>query len=97
MPGNGSLIGVERTFDLYLGGCATQTSESDVVSHIRDPCNIEAKFEELQCSSNFFKAFKITVKAFEKENLLFALIWPRGVFINYYFKPRVAKSHDRRN
>ena len=97
MPGNGSLIGVERIFDLYLGGCATQTSESDVLSHIRDQCNIEAKCEELQCSSNYFKAFKITVKASEKEKLLSASIWPRGVFINNYFKPRVAQSHGRRN
>ena len=34
--GNGSLIGVERTLDLYLGGCGIQTSVSDVVSHISD-------------------------------------------------------------
>ena len=57
MPGKGSLICVERTLDLYEGGCATQTFVSDVVSHISDQCNKEAKCEELQCSSNYFNAF----------------------------------------
>ena len=44
---HGSLVGVESIFDLYLGGCATQTSDSDVLSHIRDQCNKEAKCEAL--------------------------------------------------
>ena len=54
-------------FYLYLGECATQTSESDVLSHIRYQCIIEAKCEPLQCSSNDFKAFEITLKASKKE------------------------------
>ena len=95
LPGNGSLIGVERIFDLYLDGCATQTSGSDVLSHIRDQCIVKANFEALQCSSNYFKAFKITVNASEKEKLFSASIWPRGVIINIYFKPRLAQLHGR--
>ena len=97
LPGNGGLIGVERIFDLYLGGCATHTSIGDALSHIKDQCNINAECEALQCSSRFFKAFKITVKASEKEKLLSASIWPRGVFINNYFKPRVAQTQVRDN
>ena len=93
---NGSLIGMERTIDLNLGGCATQTSQSDVLSYVRDQCIIDAKCEELQCISNYFKAFKITVKVYEKEKLLSGSILPRGVINNYYFKPRVAHSHGRR-
>ena len=97
LPGNGSLFGVQRTFDLYLGGCATQSSESNVLSHITDQCNTEAKCEELQCSSIYFKAFNITVEASEKEKLYTESIWPRGVFFNYYFKPCVAQTHGGRN
>ena len=85
LPGNGSLMGVERPFVLYLGEFAIQTSEIDVFSHIRDQCNIETKREALQCSSCYFKAFKITVKASEKEKLLSASIWLGGVFINKLF------------
>ena len=33
LPGNGGLIGVERIYDLYLGGRAFETSEIDVLSH----------------------------------------------------------------
>ena len=84
-------------FDLYLGGCATQTSESYVLSHIRDQCNNEDKCEALQCSSNYFKAFKISVKASEKEKLISASIWPNCVFFNNYFEPRVVQSHGRHN
>ena len=69
----------------------------DVLSHIRDQCNIEAKCVALQCSSSYFKAFKITVKTSEKEKILSASIWPRDVFINNYLKPRVTQSHDRGN
>ena len=94
LPGND---GVERIFDLYLDGCATQTSDSDVLSHIRHQSYIGAKCEEFLCSSNCFKVFKITCKASEKEKLLSASTWPRGVLINDYFKPRVAQSHGRRN
>ena len=97
LPGNGGLIGVERTIDLYLGGCATHTSVSDVLSHVEDKCNLNAECEALQCSSRYFKAFKLTVKASEKEKLLSASIWPRGVFINNYFKPRVAQTQARDN
>ena len=30
LPSNGGLIGVERVFELYLGGCAIHMSVSDV-------------------------------------------------------------------
>ena len=86
-----------RIFHLYLSGCATQTSEIDVLSHIRDQCNIEAECEALQCSYIYFKVFKITVKASEKDKLLSESTLPTGVFINNYFKPRVAQSPGRRN
>ena len=92
LPGNGGLIGVERIIYLYLSGCGIHRSVSDVLSHIKDQCNINAKCEALQCSSRYSKAFKITVEAFEKEKLLSASIWPRNVFINNYFKPRVAQT-----
>ena len=52
LPGNGSLIGVDRNVDFYLGGCATQTSVSDVVSHISDQSNMDTKCKELQCNIN---------------------------------------------
>ena len=65
------------------------------MSHIRDQCNVDAKCEALECSSYYFKSFKITVKASEKEKLLSATTWPKGVIINNYFKPRVAQSHGR--
>ena len=97
LPGNGGLTGVELTIDLYLGGCATHTSVSDVLSHVEDKCNINAECEALQGNSRYFKAFKLTVKASEKEKLLSASIWPRGVFINNYFKPRVAQAQVRDN
>ena len=64
---------------MYLGGCDYQTSETDFLSHIKEQCNIEAKYEALQSRFSYFKAFKITVKASEKEKLLSAWIWPRGV------------------
>ena len=38
LPGNGSLIGVERNLDLYLGECAIGTSESGVFTNIRAQC-----------------------------------------------------------
>ena len=47
LPGNDGLIGVERTIDLYVGGCAIHTSVSDVLSHIEDQCNIKAECEAL--------------------------------------------------
>ena len=95
MLGNGTLIGVERIFDMYLGGCAIQTFVINVLSHNRDQCNIEAKCEALQSSFSYLKAIKINVKASEKEKLLFASIWPRIVLIDNYFKHRVALSYGR--
>ena len=78
MPGNGSLIGVERIYDLYLGECDIQTSETDVLSHIKEQCNTEAKCEALQSRSIYFKAFKIAVKASEKEKPRVAQAHGRG-------------------
>ena len=81
LPGKCSLFGVERIFYFHLGRCANLTSEIDVLTHIKAQFTIEAKFESLECNSVYFNSFKITVKAFEKEKLLSALIWPRGVLI----------------
>ena len=57
LHGNGSLIGMKRIFDLYLIGCAIQTSEIEVLSYIRDQCKIETKCEAPQCCSSFFSKF----------------------------------------
>ena len=95
LPGNGGLIGVERTIDLHLGGCTIHTSVSDVLSHIEDQCIINAECEVLQCSSRYSKALKITVEVSEKEELHSASIWLRVVFINNCFKPCVAQTQVR--
>ena len=48
LPVNGSLIGMERKFDLYFGECAIKTADIDVLSHNRAHSNIEAKLEALE-------------------------------------------------
>ena len=95
--GNGSLFGVERIFYLYLGVCAIQTAEIGVLSHYRAQFDIEAKCEPLVCNFSYFKAFKIPVKAFEREKLLSALVWSWGVLIKKCFKPRVSQTRGRFN
>ena len=80
---------MECIFDLFLAWCEIQTSENDVLYHIRAQCNIEAKCEELKCKCVYFEAFKKTVKASEKEKPLRASIWSKGLFINKNFKPHV--------
>ena len=59
----------DNMYTMHTCGCATKSSESDALYHIREQCNLEAKYEAHQCSSNNFKAFKISVKAAEKEKL----------------------------
>ena len=60
---NSSLIGV----DLYLGGCAIETSEIYVFSHISVQSNKVAKYKALESNASYYKAFKIN----EKEACLF--------------------------
>ena len=89
MPGNSNLIGVDHSFDLYLAECAIETSEIEVSTRTRAQCNLEAKCEALESNASYQKAFELTVRNIEREELLSDSVWPKGVFIKNHFKPRV--------
>ena len=97
MPRNGSLIGMTRIFEKYLGGCAIQTFQIYALSQIKAQCNKIAKCEALECNSSYFKEYSITVKVSEKVKLLSASILLKAVFINKYFKHRVSQTYGRVN
>ena len=94
--GNSSFGGVDRIFDMFVGGC---TQESSIVG-ITDYCrshNVELKrVEEVETKSSWYnKAYKLSMTFEDREKLLDATLWPRGTFVRKFFRPKVSNANNR--
>ena len=87
------LSGVERVFDLFVGGCNVDTCTED----IKDYCkNLEVnlkKVEILETKSDWYRAFKISMLQSDREKLMMPDSWPQGVFVRKYFKARLGRGN----
>ena len=92
--GRGLAPAKRRNLDLFVGGCSVDASEEEVKDHCKD-LGIEIKaIETLTTKVNWYKPFKITVEAEDREKLLKPDAWAKGIFVRKFFKPREKKNED---
>ena len=88
---------VPRILDVFLGGCSLDTDSNDIIEYCKAG-NIEPrKCESLPSRSEWYKCFKISVLAQDREKLLESDFWPSGSFVGKYYKPKSANGLDNYN
>ena len=91
------IAGVERNLDLFIGGCNPATTEDNIKAHISSKGIQVVGCVVLQSKVDWYKPFKVTVKAAEREILLSPDLWPQGVFVRKFFNPRSPQSGGFQN
>ena len=87
--GSGSgLSGVQRIFDVFVGGCDLETSDDDIKTFCSsNEVNVK-KCESIPTKSEWYTSFKVSVLLSDRDKLLNADFWPRGVFVRKIFRAR---------
>ena len=87
------LSGVERVFDLFIGGCNCETNVEDIKSYCNDLGVDLKKVEILQTKSEWYRAFKISVFLSDRDRLMSPETWPKGIFIRKFYKARIGRNN----
>ena len=82
------LSGVQRTFDVFVGGSDLETSEDDNKTFCSSNEVTEKKCESIPTKSEWYKSFKVSVLLGNMDKLLNTNIWPRCVFVRKFFRAR---------
>ena len=87
-----NLVGVQRMMDIFVGGCDKNSNEDGIKKHCETLGIQLMKVEELTTKSEWYKAYKISMKATDKDKLMLPDSWPQGIFVRRYFKPRTVNN-----
>ena len=85
--GNG-LSSDTRILDIFVGGCGLDTTEDDIFKYCNDNGVNLKKCELLQSKSEWYKSFKVSVIADNRDELLKSEFWPKGIFVRKFFRPK---------
>ena len=85
-----NLVGVQRI--IFVGGCEKNSSEEGIKKHCENLGIQLMKIEQLTTRSEWYKAYKISMKATDREKLMLPDSWPQGIFVRKYFKPKKATN-----
>ena len=85
------LSGVERIFDLFVGGCNRETTINDISDYCKSLGVELKKVELMQTKSEWYNAFKISMKQSERDMLMSADSWPQGVFVRKFYKAKLGR------
>ena len=88
--GGGGLVAAnQRDLDLFIGGCSLESSEDNIIEHCASLEITQKSIEVLESKADWYKAYKLTVCATDRDKLLDPTVWPEGVFVRKFFKARV--------
>ena len=83
---NNKFKSAQKTADLYIGRCDSETTSEEISTHLKDELNTPClKCEELKTRIPFSKAFKVTVYLNDRDQLLDTSCWPEGVVARKFF------------
>lgn len=86
------LTGVQRVFELFVGGCALDTTEREITMHCQEKGVSIRKCEMLNTKSEWYKPFKVSVNAVDREKVLDAAFWPESIFVRKFQRPRGVRD-----
>ena len=90
---DGNFKGVRQTFDVYIGRCDKSVKEEDLVVYMKN----ELKVNVVDClclssSEYYFKSFKVTIFAENKDVVFTPDMWPENITVRRYFRAKQQKS-----
>ena len=88
------LSGVERIYDLFIGGCERETTVNDIKDYCKSLGVELKKVELMQTKSEWYNAFKISMKQSERDMLMSADSWPQGVFVRKFYKAKTGRLNQ---
>jgi len=82
----------QHDLDIFVGGCSLDSSIEDITVHCVS-LNISVRaVSPLVTKAQWYKAYKLTVAADDRDKLLVPEAWPDGIFVRKFFKARVNTS-----
>ena len=91
-PASTGLSSGQRVLDVFVGGCGLETT----VEEIKNYCSVNEinvkKCETLVTKSEWYRSYKISVDALNRDKLLDAEFWPQGIFVRKFFRPRTGNN-----
>ena len=87
------LSGVERIYDLFVGGCNRDTTVDDIKKCCTSLEVDLKKVELMQTKSEWYSAFKISMKQSDRDMLMNADSWPQGVFVRKFYKAKLGRDN----
>ena len=88
------LSGVPRVFDVFVGGCGSDSTADHIINYCQNNDTNVIKCVELPTKSEWYKSFKLSVESTTRERVLVANFWPPGIFVRKFFKARFARNID---
>ena len=83
---NLSIKAVSRYLDVFIGRVDPGVTMDDLIEYIRKTFNISVvNIAQLEIRSDNFIAFKVTVKAMEREKLFNADLWPEDLIVDKFY------------
>ena len=85
---SGNMIGAQRVYDVFVGGCGLNSTALELQNYCNSSGVSVKKIESLPTKSEWYKAYKISISASDREILLDPNFWLEGIFVQKFFKPR---------
>ena len=82
----------DRNFDLFVGGCSLASTEAEIRDHCLQKGVTVDNILSLETRAPWYKAFKITLAAEDRDKLLDPELWPVGVFVRKFFRAKHSQS-----
>ena len=88
--------GSARILDVYVTGCLRNTTPNMIKEHCQEKFALEfIECEEINFYNKWCKSYKVSVHATKRNELLKPEVWPEGVIVGKYFKPRPYSNGNR--
>ena len=84
--------GGERVFDLYVGGCNTDSSSENIADYCRRNGVVVKNSESLPQNLQWVKSFKISVGENDREKLLKSEFWPLGIYVRKFYRRKTRND-----
>ena len=87
-----------RIVDVFIGRVENSVNEDNVKEYIKDTFNIDVSYvNKLKIQSDIYNAFKVGVNFNERETLFNAELWPEGIIVDKFHKPRGSRNSNTHN
>ena len=90
--GSVSFSTAPRVLDVFVGGCGLESTEKDIFDYVQKKGVNCLKCTTLESKSEWRKCYKVSVNADDRDALLDAEYWPKGIHVGKFFKPKSSSN-----